>query len=150
VTLVLGVAFFFKWAVDNNWVGPTGRVVLGVVAGLGTLGIADVLWRKSQQTFAQGITGAGIAIIYLSFYAAFDFYHLIPQTVAFVLLLATTAGAAMLALRYNAIAIAALGFFGAYLIPLLLGSGEDHPWFLLSYLLVLNFQRDASGSCWSC
>ncbi len=139
VTLVLGVAFFFKWAVDNNWVGPTGRVVLGVVAGLGTLGIADVLWRKSQQTFAQGITGAGIAIIYLSFYAAFDFYHLIPQTVAFVLLLATTAGAAMLALRYNAIAIAALGFFGAYLIPLLLGSGEDHPWFLLSYLLVLNF-----------
>ena len=139
VTLVLGVAFFFKWAVDNNWIGPTGRVALGLLAGFASLWAADVFWRKGQQTFAQGITGAGIAILYLSFYAAFDFYHLIPQIVAFLLLLATTILAATLALRYNAIAIAALGFFGAYIIPLLLSNGEDRPWFLISYLLLLNF-----------
>jgi uncharacterized membrane protein len=143
VTLVLGVAFFFKWAVDNNWVGPTGRVMLGLVTGLAALGIADVLWRKGQQIFAQGITGAAVAIIYLSFYAAFDFYQLIPQAVAFLLLLATTIGAAALALRYNAIAISALGLFGAYLIPLLLSNGEDHPWFLVLYLLMLNFAARA-------
>ena len=32
ITLVLGVAFFFKWAADNNWIGPAGRVMLGVLA----------------------------------------------------------------------------------------------------------------------
>jgi uncharacterized membrane protein len=130
---VLGIGFFFKWAVDNNWIGPWGRVLLGLLAGLLTLGV----------TFAQGITGGGMAIIYLACYAAFDFYHLIGQPLAFLLLLATTVLAAALALRYNAIAIEALGFAGAYLIPLLLSNGEDHPWFLMAFLLVLNISATA-------
>jgi hypothetical protein len=139
LTLVLGVAFFFKWAVDNKWIGPAGRVVLGLLAGLATLGIADLIWRKRQQVFAQGITAAGIAIIYLALYAAFDFYHLIPQSVAFAMMVATTATAAVLALRYNSYAIAALALAAGYLTPLLLSTHEDHPWFLFSYLLLLNF-----------
>jgi uncharacterized membrane protein len=138
ITLVLGVGFFFKWAVDNNWIGPTTRVLLGILSGLLLLGFADYLWRKGQQVYAQGITGAGVAIVYLAFYASFDFYHLLPQSVAFLLLLATTVMCAALALRYNAIAIMTLGFVGAYLIPLLLSNGEDHRWFLISYLLLLN------------
>ena len=138
ITLVLGIGFFFKWAVDNNWIGPWGRVLLGLAVGLLTLGAADMLWRKAQQIFAQGITGAGVAIVYIAFYAAFDFYHLIGQPLAFLLLLATTVLAAALALRYNAIAIEALGFVGAYMIPLLLSNGEDHPWFLMTYLLAVN------------
>src|SRR5438270_477354 len=82
ITLVLGVAFFFKWAVDNDWIGPAGRVILGVLAGCGALAAADFLFRKTQKTFAQGIAGAGLAILYLAGYAAFGFYHLVPQTVA--------------------------------------------------------------------
>lgn len=139
VTLILGIAFFFKWAVDNDWIGQSGRVVLGLVAGFAALALADVLWRKGQQIFAQGITGTGVAITFLSFYAAYGFYHLISQPLAFALLLATTAMGAALALRYNAIAIAALGFLGAYLTPILLSKGVDHPWFLIVYLLVVNF-----------
>ena len=139
ITLVLGVAFFFKWAVDNNWIGPAGRVILGLLAGFATLAAADSIWRKRQQVFAQGITATGIAIIYLSLYAAFDFYHLIPQSAAFVAMVATTAMAAVLALRYKSFAIAALGLAAAYVTPLLLSTGEDHPWFLFSYLLLLNF-----------
>src|SRR6478609_9155828 len=68
ITLVLGVAFFFKWAVDNNWIGPAGRVILGILAGFAALAIADFLWRKGQQIFAQGVTGTGIAILFLALY----------------------------------------------------------------------------------
>ena len=139
ITLVLGVAFFFKWAVDNNWIGPAGRVILGLLAGFATLSAADFIWRKRQQVFAQGITATGIAIIYLSLYAAFNFYNLIPQSAAFITMVATTAMAAVLALRYKSFAIAALGLAAAYVTPLLLSTGEDHPWFLFSYLLLLNF-----------
>jgi uncharacterized membrane protein len=139
ITLVLGVAFFFKYAVDSNWIGPAGRVILGLLAGFTTLAAADFVWRKRQRIFAQGITATGIAIIYLALYAAFDFYHLIPQSAAFTLMAATTAMAAVLALRYNSFAIAALGLVAAYATPLLLSTGEDHPWFLFSYLLLLNF-----------
>jgi hypothetical protein len=47
--------------------------------------------------------------------------------------------AAVLALRYNSFAIAALGLAAAYVTPLLLSTGQDHPWFLFSYLVLLNF-----------
>jgi len=132
ITLVLGVAFFFKWAVDNNWIGAAGRVILGLIAGFVTLAVGDFIWRKHQQVFAQGITAAGIGIVYLALYAAFNFYHLIPQAAAFVLMALSTVMAAALALRYNSFAIAALGLAAAFATPLLLSTGEDHPWFLFN------------------
>jgi uncharacterized membrane protein len=138
ITLVLGVAFFFKWAVDNNWIGPAGRVALGLLAGFVTLAVGDAIWRKRQLVFAQGITATGIAILFLAIYAAFGFYHLIPQTAAFLMMVAATVMAALLALRYDSVAIAALGLVAGYATPLLLSTGEDHPWFLFSYLLLLN------------
>ena len=138
VTLVLGVGFFFKWAVENQWIGPAGRVLLASIAGLVAIVAADWLWRKGQQVFAQGMTAVGIGILYLAVYAAFGFYHLVPQAPAFVLLTFTTILAVALALRYASVAMAVLGFLGGYLTPLLLSTGEDHPWFLFSYVLLLN------------
>lgn len=138
ITLVLGIGFFFKWAVDNQWIGPAGRVELGVLAGLLALGGADYLWRKGQRIFAQGVTATGIAILYLAIYAAFDFYKLLPQGFTFVCMFVATVLACALALRYDAIAIAAFGLLGGYLTPVLLSTGEDHPWFLFSYTLLLD------------
>src|SRR5258708_5187729 len=71
LTLVIGVAFFFKYAIDNQWIGETGRVVLGILAGLATLAAADFVWRRDQKVFAQGVCGLGVSILYLSFYATF-------------------------------------------------------------------------------
>ena len=138
ITLIIGVGFFFKYAIDNRWIGETGRVTLGAIAGLATLAIADQFWRRDQKTFAQGICGTGIAVLYLSFYASFAFYHLVPQAAAFLLLSLTTVVAGALALRYNSPAIAALGMSGGYASPILLSSGEDRPWTFFGYLLLLN------------
>jgi uncharacterized membrane protein len=139
VTLVFFVAFTFKYAVDNAWIGPAGRVALGVIAGLAALAVADRTWRGGQKTYAHGISGLGIAILYLSFYASFGFYHILDSGFAFVLMALTTAMGGVLALRYDAQAIAALGLLGGYATPVLLSTGEDRPWVLFSYVLVLNF-----------
>ena len=138
VTLVLGIGFFFRWAVDNNLIGAAGRVELGLVAGLFAIGGAEVLWRRGQAIFAQGITAAGISILYLALFAAFGFYHLIPQGLAFVAMAVITVMAGALALRYDAVAIAALGLFGGFLTPILLSTGENRPWFLFGYVLLLD------------
>lgn len=138
ITLVLGIGFFFKWAVDNEWIGPAGRVELGILAGLAILFAADRLWHRGQKIFAQGVTGTGVCILYLAIYAAFGFYHLVPQAFAFIFMVMVTLMAAALALRYDAIAIAALGMFGGYLTPILLSTGEDHPWFFFTYVLLLD------------
>src|ERR1700682_769363 len=138
VTLVLGIAFLFKWAVDNQWIGPAGRVELGVLTGFLTLGLADWLWHRGQRIFAQGITATGVGILYLALYASFGLYHLVPQSFAFVCMCSVTLGTVALALRYESVAIAALGLLGGYLTPLMLSTGEDHPWFLFSYILLLD------------
>jgi uncharacterized membrane protein len=144
LTLALCVAFIFKYAVDNAWIGPAGRVALGVLAGLAALAAADWTWRGGQKTYAQGIAGLGLAILYLSFYASFGFYHLVEPGMAFVLMVLTTAMSAVIALRYDAQAIAALGLLGGYATPLLLSTGEDRPWVLFSYVLALNL-----GALWA-
>ncbi|MDQ6708617.1 MAG: DUF2339 domain-containing protein, partial [Acidobacteriota bacterium] len=138
ITLVLGAGFFFKHAIDSHWIGEMERILLGIVAGCGGIGAADLLWRRDQKIFAQGISGTGIAILYLSFYAAYAFYHIVPFSPAFLLMALTTALAAALALRYDAEAIAAVGLFGGYITPVLLSDGLDRPWFFFSYLLLLN------------
>jgi uncharacterized membrane protein len=138
VTFALFVAFAFKYVMDSNLIGPGGRVVLGVLAGLVALIVADRLWRGGQKTYANGISGLGIAILYLSFYSSFGFYHLIDPPLAFALMALTTAMAGAFALRYDASAIAALGLLGGYATPVLLSTGQDRPWVLFSWVLLLN------------
>jgi hypothetical protein len=145
VTFALFVAFGFKYAVDNDWVGPTLRVALGVIAGLVTLVVADRVWHGGQKTYANGISGLGIAILYLSFYASFGFYHLIEPAFAFLLMALATAMAGALALRYDAAAIAALGLLAGYATPVLLSTGEDRPWVLFSWVLLLNASAIAAA-----
>lgn len=137
-TVVLAVAFFFKLAVDNQWIGETGRVALGVLAGLAALGLADFIWKRGHRVYAQGVTAAGIAILYIAFYASFGFYKLLPQPAAFALMALTTVMGGALALRYNAVAISTLALIGGFLTPLLLSTGEDHPWILFPYILLLD------------
>ncbi len=137
VTVILALAFFFEYAFENHWITEWGRVALGLGCGAAALWSGERLWRSGQRTFAQALTAAGIAFLYLSFWAAFALYRLIGQPAAFALMLLTTGAAGALALRYEGAAIAALGLAGGYATPLLLGS-EANPWFVLPYALVLN------------
>jgi uncharacterized membrane protein len=138
VTVILSVAFGFKYAVDNEWIGPSGRVMLGLIAaGLAVLA-GDKLWGRGHKSFAHGITALGVCIFYLSFYAAYQLYSLIPQSVAFLGAVVTTAAGGALALRYDARAIAVLALFGGYLSPVLASSGVPNDRFLGGYLFVLN------------
>src|SRR5206468_2008449 len=77
-------------------------------------------------------------VLYLSFYASFGFYHLVAPAFAFLLMAVATAIAGALALRYDAVAIAALGLAGGYATPVLLSTGEDRPWALFIWTLLLN------------
>lgn len=138
VTLIFGTAFLFKYAVDTDWIGPGARIALAVTAALASLWFGDRLWAREQKVFAQGLTGLGLALLFLSCYASFAFYHLLPQSAAFLLMVASTVAGGALALRYDSQAIAILGLMGGYLTPVVLSTGQDHPWVLFSYTSLLN------------
>jgi len=138
VTLLLGAAFLFKYGVDNDWFGPGARVALGFTAAIISLLAGDRVWRRGQTVFAQGVIGLGLALLYLSIYAAAMLYHLLPQSLAFVAMAAVTGGAMGLAVLYNSQAVAVLAMIGGYLTPPALSTGEDHPWILFGYVFLLN------------
>ncbi len=84
IALIFGVSFFLKFAFENNLIGVTGRVMLGLGAGLVLLVVGDYLARReSYRAYSFYLTGGGLALLYLSIYAAFNFYQLISQYGAF-------------------------------------------------------------------
>ncbi|HEY40842.1 MAG TPA: DUF2339 domain-containing protein [Dehalococcoidia bacterium] len=149
LAIIIGVGFFLKYAFDQNWLGPTARVIMGAVAGLAMLG-GGHYWRKKYPTFAQAISGGGIALLYLSVFAAYSIFGLIGFFPAVALLLLISVGSALLALRYDSMALAILSIVGAFLAPFVLsvstggasGTGgtveTDQSFWLLVYVMVVD------------
>ena len=124
LAVVIGVGFFLKLAFDNNWIGETGRVALGIAGGLGLTGAGEY-WSKRYPIYSQALAGGGVAILYLSIFAAFAFYGFIGTYPTVGLLLVVSIGAAVQALRYNSMALAVIGIVGAFLAPFVIGGSGD-------------------------
>ena len=139
VLLIFGAAaFFLKYAFENRWIGELGRVSIGVGAGLAMTWGGLERHRKGWRYLAQVLTGGGIAILYLSVYGAFGYYHLLGARAAFVALLILVAEAHGLALSYNARAVAVMALVGGFLVPVLLSTGRDQYAVLFTYIGVLD------------
>ncbi|NQT30718.1 MAG: DUF2339 domain-containing protein [Deltaproteobacteria bacterium] len=121
LALIIGIGFFLKFAFDNNWLGPTGRGILGVIIGLAMLG-AGYWWRKRYPILTQVFSGGGIAVLYLSIFASFAIYDIVHFYVAFAFLFLVSIVSAILALRYNSMSLAILGIIGAFIAPFILGA----------------------------
>lgn len=137
LALILGVGFFLKYAFDNNWLSETMRVLIGAAIGAGLLLVGRRSHQRDFRIFAQGLIGAGIAILYLSAYASCNFYQLVPQEGALLLMAGVTALAIWQALTYDALAISVLGWSGGFLTPFMLNLDFAQPAQLFIYLALL-------------
>jgi uncharacterized membrane protein len=140
VTLIIGIIFFFKYAADNEWIGAATAVVLGMLVGVALIGVGERLRRRGQQAFAQGLAGCGFAILYVSVYAAFGYYRVISRGAGFAGMAAASFFAIAVSLRFASSAVAAVGFIGAFIAPLLVRKAQDttHAALYVLYLLLLN------------
>jgi len=139
VSLILfATAFFLKYAFENRWIGEVGRVTIGIAGGVLMTSLGFRYFKRGWRVFAQILTGGGVVLLYLSAYAAFGYYHLVPQKAAFVFLAILIAEAAALAVLYEAPAIAIMALVGGFLTPLLLHSDRDHHLALFGYLIAID------------
>jgi len=136
--VLIGVSYFLKYAFDSGWIGPTGRVAIGLVAG-----IAVVLWSerfrsRGYRTFSYSLKAVGIGVLYLSFWAAFQVYHLIDSGPAFACMLLITASTCALALSQDAEILAVFAISGGFSTPVLVSTGVNHEFALFSYVALLD------------
>ncbi len=136
--LLFGAVFFLKYAFENRWIGELGRVAIGMVAGLGFVGYGRRRHLARWRTFSQVFTAGGVTLMYLSIYASYAFYDLIPSWAAFCFLALVVIQAHLLAVYYNAPGIAVMGQIGGFLAPILLSTGRDQFAVLFSYVLLLD------------
>jgi uncharacterized membrane protein len=135
--LIIGVGFFLKYAFDQEWIGPAVQISLGFICGLGLLACGYLCHRRNLRGLDVGIGAVGLGTLYLSSYAAAQVHHLLPGSLALVLILVTTAVGASLARLWTSQGLAILTFLGGYLAPLLFASGQIDPWLFLGYLSIL-------------
>ncbi|WP_413533764.1 DUF2339 domain-containing protein [Empedobacter brevis] len=137
VTLVLGIGYFVKYAIDQNWVKETFRMIIGIVVGLGIIGIAHKI-RKNYEIFSSILIGGGLAILYFTLTIAFREYQLFSQNTAFGLITIVTIFSIVMAMLYNRQVLAIFSIIGGFTAPLMVSSGESNFIFLFGYLSILN------------
>lgn len=136
---VFGVGFLVKEAIDRNWLFVPLPIRLMSVALFG-VGLLILGWRlrESRPVYALSVQGGGIAVLYLTTYAAFAIYSLMPSALAFVLLVVVTAAAGVLAVLQDSRAFAVLGIAGGFMAPALASDGSGNHVMLFGYYAVLN------------
>lgn len=136
-TLVLGIGYFVKYAIDKNWIGETPRVGIGFLAGGIIIAVGHFL-RKNYSVFASIITGGGIAVLYFTITIAFREYQLFSQNIAFSITCLITLLSISLSYYYKSEILIIFSLFGGFLAPLMISTGESNYLFLFTYLTVLN------------
>lgn len=136
VAVIVALAYFLKYAIDNDWIGPTGRVVSGIFAGIGLLFAGEKL-RGKYPGYAQVLLGGGSLALYFSIYAGYSFYELYSSVITFLLLVLVMANTVFMSVRHDSLPIGVLGIIGAYSIPFVIGSAEPSLWTLYGYLTIV-------------
>lgn len=138
LAVLIGMAWFLKLAIDNHWIGPATRVLIGIAAGVALVAWSERFRARGFAGFSYSLKAIGTSLLYLSLWAAFSVFHLIPAFVAFVAMVLITAFNGYTSWTQNSKLLALYALVGGYITPLLLSTGENHQAALFTYLLVLN------------
>ena len=138
IAILIGVAYFLKYAFDSGWIGPGGRVAIGLIAGIAVVVWSESFRRKGSAAFSYSLKAVGIGILYLSLWAASQYFHLVPASVAFVAMILVTASTITLALTQDAEILAVYAMIGGFSTPALVSTGQNHEIVLFSYVLLLD------------
>src|SRR3984957_8947425 len=137
LALLFAVTFFLKYAFDNNWVGPRGRVGIGILLGAALYPWSQRLLNKGYKYFSEGIAALGAATLYLSLWAGWHYYAIFSQSMAFALMIVVTVATFAIAVGRNSERVALLAQIGGLITPLLVSTGENHEVALFTYLAIL-------------
>jgi uncharacterized membrane protein len=136
--VLIGVSYFLKFAFDNNWIGPAGRVAIGLLAGIAVVIWSENFRHRGYVIFSYSLKAVGIGVLYLSLYAAFQVYGLVPGVVAFIMMFGVTAATAVMSWTQDAEVLAAFALIGGFSTPMLLSTGQNREVALFAYVAILD------------
>lgn len=130
--LLFGVAFLFKYSIDQGWLTPPVRVAFGLALGVVLIIMGSRIYSQRRH-FSQVLIGGGIATFYITGFAAFQILALVSHPVAFAFMVFVTVLAFILSLRHDGMILSLIGAIGGLGTPFLLYTGEGNLPGLIGY-----------------
>jgi uncharacterized membrane protein len=117
--LLLGLAFLFKYSIEHDIINEQVRVAFGL--GLGSVLLAlGVVWHAERRHFSQVLLGGSVATYYITGFAAYEMYKLVPHNVAFGYMMCVTLLAFALSVRQDEVMLALIATLGGLATPFIL------------------------------
>jgi hypothetical protein len=120
--VLLGVVFFLSLAFSRGWIGPEGRVGLGVAGGGLLMAAGAWLLDRKQASLGHVVVAVGLGIVSLSLFAGTRLYDLYPPEWALAGSFLAALGAAAIAIRADSEALAIFGLLAIAAAPPVMGA----------------------------
>ncbi len=138
VALLFATSWALKLAIEQGWLGPVARILIGLGLGVGLVLWSERFRRKGFPPFSYSLKAVGTGVLYLTLWAAFHLYHLLPASAALGAMILVSAWNAFMAWSQDSELLAAYALTGAFLTPVLLSTGGDHEIFLFTYIAAID------------
>ncbi len=140
--LILALGWFVSYAILEQWIGPAGQIMLGLLAGTAFLGLGA--WRIQKFRHQGGIfTILGATTILLTVFAARSIYEFFTYFSALSLMFFTVVFVAFVSVRYQSEKLALTSLLLASIAPFLTDSMPVPALEIFTYLLVVTL-----GTLW--
>ncbi|MFZ2149563.1 MAG: DUF2339 domain-containing protein [Minisyncoccia bacterium] len=133
---IIGFGWFVSYAFINNWIGPVGRISIGIVAGviIMALGFKRMMKHPSQGAVFMAL-GAGMAM--LTIFAGRSIYQFFTPVSAVMFDFVIVAFVSFASYKFKLPQLAYIAQILAFVAPLLT-AGQTDAVFLFSYLLFIS------------
>ncbi|MCY2959975.1 MAG: DUF2339 domain-containing protein [Planctomycetota bacterium] len=138
VFLAIAGFLFLQHAIERGWFTPRARVITATLGGLACCAWSFPLRRRGYTITANALAGASAVILYAASWAASMLYGFVSPLVSFAAMGLVTAGCVLVAWRHGTQLVAVLGLVGGFATPLVLSTGQDRPFGLFGYVLLLD------------
>ncbi len=130
--LLVGVAYLFKYAVDQGWLTPAIRVAFGVILGA-ALAVIGLRVHAARRWFGQIMLGGASATWYITGFAACQVLQLVTSSTAFAFMIAVTVFTFWAGVRQNEAVLGVLAAVGGLGTPFMLYTGSGSVPGLMAY-----------------
>lgn len=142
--VLLAIGWFVTYAFAHNWIGPVGRITLGILFGIAVIGVAE--WRikdfRSQGSVLFVLGSMTILMTILAAQFAFD-TPMFTSVAAMGMMFLVIVYLGLVSVRYNSKSLAVLSLIGGYSVPAMVGLHNLDPVVMYTYLLLVT-----SGTLW--
>lgn len=135
--LLLALGWFITYAFVNNWIGPMGRITLGILFGTVIMIMGNFVVVKRRSAGQIFVVLGGVMVLLTIFAARMTYDYFTPLT-ALAMMSVVVIGMATVAVVHNTKSVAILALLGGVIVPLLVKFPQPDFLVLLSYIFVLN------------